>query len=121
MMKMKVNGVFTKVPFAPGRRSRDAPPSMRSALRQAIVALVESAPDQGMAMGSVVDTLEHNGYAAQDVEHEIWAMLGARRLTPAGFICRKVRSRPGATPSRTYEFLLVPWSSKLDGQLELTL
>ncbi len=94
---------------------------MRSALRQAIVALVESVPDEGMAMGSVVDTLEHNGYPSQDVEHEIWAMLAARRLTPAGFVCRKVRSRPGATPSRTYEFLLMAWSPNLDGQLELTL
>lgn len=94
---------------------------MRSALRQAILALVESASDGGMAMGAVVDTLEHNGYASGDVEQEVWAMLEARRLTPAGFICRKVRSQPGATPSRTYEFLLMPWSPKLDGQLELTL
>lgn len=94
---------------------------MRAALRQAIVALAETAPEEGMSMGALVDTLEHNGYAAQEVELEIWAMLAARRLTPAGFVCRKVRSEPGATPSRTYEFLLVPWSPKLDGQLELTL
>jgi len=94
---------------------------MRSALRQAIVALAESAPEQGMSMGALVDTLEHNGYAPEDVEREIWAMLAARKLTPSGFICRKVRSQPGASPARTYEFLLVPWSPKLDGQLELTL
>jgi len=94
---------------------------MRSALRQAIVALAESAPERGMAMGALVDTLEHNGYPAQDVEREIWEMLAARRLTPAGFVCRRVRGQPGATPTRTYEFLLVPWSPKLDGQLELTL
>ncbi len=94
---------------------------MRSALRQAIVALAESAPEQGLSMGTLVDTLEHNGYAPEEVEREIWAMLAARRLTPSGFICRKVRSEPGATPARTYEFLLVPWSPKLDGQLELTL
>lgn len=94
---------------------------MGSALRQAIVALAESAPEQGMAMGALVDTLEHNGYAPEEVEREIWAMLAARRLTPAGFVCRKVRRQPGATPSRSYEFLLVPWSPRLDGQLELTL
>lgn len=70
-------------------------------------------------MGVVVDTLEHNGYAPEDVEQEIWAMLAARRLTPSGFVCRKVRNTPGATPARTYEFLLMPWSPKLDGQLEL--
>ncbi len=94
---------------------------MRSALRQAILALAESAPEEGMSMGALVDTLEHNGYAPQDVEHEIWTMLAARQLTPGGFICRKVRSKPGATPTRTYEFLLLPWSPQLDGQLELGL
>ena len=72
-------------------------------------------------MGSLVDTLEHNGYAAEDVEREIWTMLAGRRLTPSGFVCRRVRTSAGATPSRAYEFLLVPWSPSLDGQLELGL
>jgi hypothetical protein len=94
---------------------------MRSALRQAIVALAESVPDRGMSMGALVDTLEHNGYAPEEVEQEIWAMLAARRLTPSGFVCRKVRRTSGATPERTYEFYQMPWSPKLDGQLELTL
>ncbi len=91
------------------------------ALRQAILALAESVPDKGMSMGALVDTLEHNGYAPEEIELEIWAMLASRRLTPSGFVCRKVRATEGATPARTYEFLLVPWSPKLDGQLDLGL
>ena len=94
---------------------------MGSALRQAILALAESDARKGIAMGMLVDTLEHNGYAAEAVEEEIWAMLAARRLTPSGFVCRKVRPGPDATPVRTYELLLLPWSPNLDGQLELGL
>lgn len=92
---------------------------MRSALRQAIVALVESAPE-GMPMGELVDTLEHNGYAIDEVEQEIWSMLAQRRLTPAGFVRRRIR-RGAGSPTRSYEFLLLPWSPSLDGQLELGL
>ncbi len=96
---------------------------MRSALSQAILALAESAADSGMSMGALVDTLERNGYAAEDVEREIWTLMSRRRLTPSGFVCRRIRTAgsSGTSTARAYEFLLVPWSPSLDGQLELGL
>ena len=86
------------------------------------MAVVDEADEQGVAMGVVVDALESQGYAATDVEHEVWSLLAKRQLTPAGFICRSFRKKGsrGGT-ERSYEFLLVRWSPELDGQLELNL
>ena len=94
---------------------------MASPLQRAILDLAEQAGEQGVSMGDVVDALEQRGFAAPDVEHEIWDMLSRRRLTPSGFVCRKLRTSQGRGSRRTYEFLLVPWSPELDGQLELDL
>jgi hypothetical protein len=94
---------------------------MGSPLQRAIVELAEQAGEEGISMGDVVDALERRGFAAPDVEHEIWEMLSRRRLTPSGFVCRTVRRSQGRSTRRMYEFLLVPWSPELDGQLELDL
>jgi hypothetical protein len=97
------------------------PIPMASPLQRAIVELAEQSGEQGIAMGDVVDALEQRGFAAQDVEHEIWEMLSHRRLTPCGFVRRTVRKSQGRSTQRIYEFLLAPWSPELDGQLELEL
>jgi hypothetical protein len=98
-----------------------APIPMASPLQRAIAELAEQAGEQGISMGDVVDALEQRGFAPPDVEHEIWEMLSQRRLTPSGFVCRTMRRSQGKTNRRIYEFLLVPWSPELDGQLELDL
>jgi hypothetical protein len=95
-----------------------------SALVGAVLRLAERAGTQGVAMGALVDALESEGYAPQDVEMVIWTLMSERRLTPSGFMCRTVARRgKGKRPerARVYEFLLVPWSPKLDRQLELPL
>lgn len=94
-----------------------------SALSTAISELVERSGEQGVSMGSIVDTLEREGHAASDVEIEIWRMMSSRRLTPSGFICRSIRRATAqkTKTERAYEFLLVAWSPELDGQLELNL
>ena len=98
-----------------------APVPIASPLQRAIVELAEQAGEQGISMGDVVDALERRGFAAQDIEVEIWDMLARRRLTPSGFVCRTLRGTQGKGTRRAYEFLLVPWSPELDGQLELEL
>jgi hypothetical protein len=93
-----------------------------AALTGAVLQLAEQAGEQGVAMGTLVDTLEGRGHNAQDVEMVIWGLLSERRLTPSGFLCRTVTRRGGGSQrSRVYEFLLVPWSPNLDHQLELPL
>jgi len=96
---------------------------MASDLILAVLELAEHAGTQGIAMGTVVDTLEAQGFAAEDVEQQIWQLMSARRLTPAGFICRTMQRRQGGKTKRQrmYEFTLVPWSPHLDQQLELEL
>lgn len=86
---------------------------MASALTYAVLELVERAPEEGIAMGALVDALEGRGYAVQDIEQEVWSLLGQRRLTPNGFVCRVMRVRD-AGRRRVYEFMLIPWSSERD-------
>jgi hypothetical protein len=95
-----------------------------SSVSRAILELAENAGSQGMAMGTLVDRLEGQGFSAAEVETEIWHLLERRRLTPCGFVCRTIRRRDGnGEPARVrmYEFMLVPWSVGLDQQLELHL
>lgn len=97
---------------------------MPSPVVDAILELADAAGESGIAMGTLVDTLERRGFAAEHVEREIWDLLAHRRLTPTGFVCRTIRRRGlegEAVKSRVYEFMLVPWSSALDRQLELEL
>ena len=98
--------------------------SMASPLAQSVLDVVARAGEGGIAMGTIVDTLERDGFAAEEVEREIWSLLERRRLTPCGFVCRSVRRRSedgGSLRARVYEFLLVPWSAEMDRQLELQL
>jgi len=96
---------------------------MTAPLSQAILELAEAAGTLGVAMGSVVDALEAQGFSPGEVEREIWMMLERRRLTPTGFVCRTIRRKGagGTTQTRVYEFMLVPWSAALDQQLDLGL
>ena len=97
---------------------------MTAFLSQAILEVVARYGEQGAAMGAIVDHLVGEGFDAKSVEGEIWAMLASRRLTPCGYVCRKLKRRDetGETQMvRSYEFLLVPWSVDMDNQLELTL
>ena len=97
---------------------------MPSPVVDAILELADDAGPAGIAMGTIVDTLERRGFVAEQVETEIWELLGRRRLTPTGFVCRTIK-RKGLEGeilrTRLYEFMLVPWSSALDRQLELEL
>ena len=97
---------------------------MPSPVVDAILELADDAGPAGIAMGTIVDTLERRGFVAEQVETEIWELLGRRRLTPTGFVCRTIK-RKGlegeVLRTRLYEFMLVPWSSALDRQLELEL
>jgi len=97
---------------------------MSLAVTYAILEVAERSGDQGISMGTLVDTLEQRGYPASDTETEVWRLMGLRRLTPAGFVCRTVQRRgegPNPDRLRIYEFTLVPWSPELDRQLELKL
>lgn len=96
---------------------------MSTGLSQAILELAESAGNEGVAMGAIVDTLEAAGHEVESVEQEIWDLMARRRLTPCGFVCRVVRQRVEgeAVRQRVYELMLVPWSRHLDDQLELEL
>jgi hypothetical protein len=99
-------------------------PSMASPLAQSVLELATRAGEGGVAMGTIVDALERDGFAAEEVEREIWSLLERRRLTPCGFVCRTIRRRAddgGSLRARVYEFLLVPWSAEMDQQLELGL
>ncbi len=93
-------------------------------LSEAILEHADREGTRGVAMGQIVDALVGEGYAAEAVERAIWALLGERRLTPSGFVCRVLRRRDRLgelTQSRCYELLLVPWSDDLDDQLDLDL
>lgn len=97
---------------------------MADQLQDAVLALVEAHAETGVTMGKIVDRLVADGGPEQDVELAIWRLMQRRRLTPNGFVCRKVRKpsqsgRGGET--RTYEFVLILWSPALDAQLELDL
>lgn len=93
-------------------------------ISQAILEHADGAGTRGVAMGQLVDALVGRGYAPEAIEHAIWALLGARRLTPSGFLCRQLRRRDSVgemVQTRCYELLLAPWSSELDHQLDLDL
>jgi hypothetical protein len=95
---------------------------MASYLVDAIIELAARYEPRGVPMGVIVDTLAGEGFEAASIESEIWGMLGRRRLTPCGYVCRKVRRRDETgelVMARTYEFLLVPWSPDMDRQLDL--
>ncbi len=97
---------------------------MAAFLSQAILEIAERHGEQGAAMGAIVDHLVGEGFDPKSIESEIWAMLASRRLTPCGYVCRKLKRRDETgelQTMRSYEFLLVPWSVDMDNQLELTL
>ncbi|MFO7565958.1 MAG: hypothetical protein R6X02_25165 [Enhygromyxa sp.] len=97
---------------------------MPDQLQDAVLTVVERHADTGVTMGKIVDRLVADGAPEQDVELAIWRLIQRRRLTPNGFVCRKVRkpAQDGVgTETRTYEFVLIPWSPALDAQLELDL
>ena len=97
---------------------------MSAPLREAILEVAVAAEPQGATMGDIVDHLAGEGFAPTVIESEIWRMMAERRLTPAGFVCRKVRRRDPMGElevRRSYEFLLISWSADADRQLELAL
>lgn len=94
---------------------------MLDAMHQTILTLVEAHKDSGVTMGKIVDRLVADGGQEQEVELAVWQLIQHRRLTPNGFVCRKVRKPSSGGETRTYEFVLIPWSPALDAQLELDL
>lgn len=97
---------------------------MPGAVTSAILELAERFEPGGVTMGRIVDALEGEGFVPEVVEQELWLLLGQRRLTPCGYVCRKVRRRDALGElerARSYELLLIPWSEDLDRQLELQL
>lgn len=94
---------------------------MSDDLQDAVLAFVERHAEAGVTMGRIVDQLVADGAPEQTVELAIWRLIQRRRLTPNGFVCRKVRKGAPGSESRTYEFVLIPWSPALDAQLELDL
>jgi hypothetical protein len=96
---------------------------MPDPLQAAVLTVVERHADTGVTMGKIVDRLVADGAPEQEVELAIWRLIQHRRLTPNGFVCRKVRkpNHNGAAETRTYEFVLIPWSPARDAQLELDL
>ena len=97
---------------------------MSAALRQAILEVTLAAEPQGATMGDIVDNLAGEGFQPTVVEGEVWRLMAERRLTPTGYVCRRVRRRDPMGEMelrRTYEFLLITWSQDADRQLELTL
>lgn len=94
---------------------------MLDPLQHTVLALVEAQGSEGVTMGTIVDRLVSDGAEEQEVELAIWKLIQHRRLTPNGFICRKVRKPSQGAETRTYEFVLIPWSPALDAQLELDL
>jgi hypothetical protein len=95
---------------------------MSKALDDAILLRAGRGAPGGVSMGIIVDELATQGHEAEEVERAVWRLLGVRRLTPCGFVCRIVRRRNDSGESthvRTYEFLLIPWSPEMDRQLDL--
>jgi len=97
---------------------------MSDPLADAVLSLVDAHAEAGVPMGKLVDRLVADGGNEQHVQLGIRQLIQQRRLSPSGFVCRKVRkpnhNGPGVE-TRTYEFVLVPWSPALDAQLELDL
>jgi hypothetical protein len=96
---------------------------MSDPLEDAVLTLVETHAPTGVTMGKLVDRLVADGGNEQDIELAIWQLIQRRQVTPNGFVCRKVRkpNHNGAAETRTYEFVLIPWSPARDAQLELDL
>lgn len=94
---------------------------MPDQLQQTVLALVEAHGEPGVTMGKIVDRLVTDGGHEQEIELAIWDLIQRRHLTPNGFVCRKVRKPDQGAETRTYEFVLIPWSPALDAQLELNL
>ena len=96
---------------------------MSDPLADAVLTLVEAHAATGVTMGKLVDRLVADGGNEQEIELAIWQLIQRRQVTPNGFICRKVRkpNHNGAAETRTYEFVLIPWSPARDAQLELDL
>jgi hypothetical protein len=97
---------------------------MSDPLEDAVLTLVEAhAGTGGVTMGKLVDRLVADGGNEQELELAIWQLIQRRQITPNGFLCRKVRKpqHDGASETRTYEFVLIPWSPARDAQLELDL
>lgn len=94
---------------------------MSDDLQDAVLTFVERHAEGGVTMGRIVDQLVADGAPEQAIELAIWRLIQRRRLTPNGFVCRKVRKGAPGSESRTYEFVLIPWSPALDAQLELDL
>ena len=94
---------------------------MSDDLQDAVLTFVERQAESGVTMGKIVDQLVADGAPEQAVELAIWRLFQRRRLTPNGFVCRKVRKGGPGSETRTYEFVLIPWSPALDAQLELDL
>lgn len=91
---------------------------------ETILEAAGKAGSRGVAMGQLVDEMVGLGHAPEAVEGAIWELLGARRLTPSGFVCRMLRRRDAfgeQAQARCYELMLAPWSSELDDQLDLDL
>jgi hypothetical protein len=99
----------------------DGGSKMSNAIDDAILLRAGREAPRGASMGVIVDDLAAEGHAAEQVERAVWRLLGARRLTPSGFVCRVVRRRTDSgeiRQVRTYEFLLIPWSPEMDRQLD---
>jgi hypothetical protein len=96
---------------------------MSDPLADAVLTLVETHAATGITMGKLVDRLVADGGNEQEIELAIWRLIQRRLVTPNGFVCRKVRkpNHNGAAETRTYEFVLIPWSPARDAQLELDL
>jgi hypothetical protein len=96
---------------------------MSDPLEDAVLSLVETHAATGITMGKLVDRLVADGGSEQEVELAIWQLIQRRLVTPNGFVCRKVRkpNHNGAAETRTYEFVLIPWSPARDAQLDLDL
>ncbi len=97
---------------------------MPSPVAEAILEIAAESEPGGVTIGTVVDRLEGEGHAVELVEQALWKLLEQRRLTPCGYVCRKVRRRDPmgeVERARSYELLFIPWSEELDRQLELQL
>ncbi|MEM7159052.1 MAG: hypothetical protein AAF799_39815 [Myxococcota bacterium] len=95
-----------------------------SPLALAILEFTQDADERGVTMGEVVDALEDRGFVVEQIEQEFWSLLGQRRLTPGGYVGRRVRrksAKGNIEQVRCYELLFVPWSADLDQQLDLEL
>ncbi len=94
---------------------------MSDPILAAIVEQAGQAGARGVPMGQIVDALVGSGHTIESVEQGIWELLGCRRLTPSGFVCRIVRRRDAfgePVQARSYELLLAPWSADLDHDID---